>query len=270
MIKEIQNDNYECIDEIYTRKFNFNKQDVEFKMRKEIAQMSFDNYLDEISKFHSVEVMDAEVKKFVYQLNENSIILDLGCGWCWHWRDIEKYRPDIKIVAFDFVYENFLHAKKILSKETKKQIYFVNDDMHNLNFKDNTFDAIWTVQVFQHIKEINQVLKESIRVLKKNCWIYNYHLNNSIFVKLKDFFFKKKNIQMYYYLNRDIRSIEKIFFNIFKNDIVKEYNEILFHPELNLNLGKKNSYFLFLDSKMSTNNFLGSQLSRQVLIKTKK
>ena len=62
MIKEIQNDNYECIDEIYTRKFNFNKQDVEFKMRKEIAQMSFDNYLDEISKFHSVEVMDAEVK----------------------------------------------------------------------------------------------------------------------------------------------------------------------------------------------------------------
>ena len=133
MIKEIQNDNYECIDEIYTRKFNFNKQDVEFKMRKEIAQMSFDNYLDEISKFHSVEVMDAEVKKFVYQLNENSIILDLGCGWCWHWRDIEKYRPDIKIVAFDFVYENFLHAKKILSEKTKKQIYFVNDDMHNLN-----------------------------------------------------------------------------------------------------------------------------------------
>ena len=57
--------------------------------------------------------------------------------------------------------------QKILSNETKKQIYFVNDDMHNLNFKDNTFDAIWSVQVFQHIEKINQVLKESYRVLKK-------------------------------------------------------------------------------------------------------
>ena len=60
--------------------------------------------------------------------------------------------------------------------------------MHNLNFKDNTFDAIWSVQVFQHIEKINQVLKESYRVLKKDGWIYNYHLNNSIFVKLKNFF----------------------------------------------------------------------------------
>ena len=140
-------------------------------------------------KFHSIKVMDSEVKKFVYKLKENSIILDLGCGWCWHWRHINKYRPDIKIIAFDFVKENFYHAKKILSNETKKQIYFVNDDMHNLNFKDNTFDAIWSVQVFQHIEKINQVLKESYRVLKKDGWIYNYHLNNSIFVKLKNFFF---------------------------------------------------------------------------------
>ena len=270
MIKEIQNENFEYINEIYTRKFEFKKQDVEFKMRKEIAQMFFDNYLDEISKFHSIEVMDREVKKFVNQLKEDSIILDLGCGWCWHWRDLEKYRPDIRIVALDFVHENFFHAKKILSAETKKQIYFVNDDMHKLNFKDNTFDAIWTVQVFQHIQQISQVLRESVRVLKKNCWIYNYHLNNSIFVKLKDLFSKKKNIKNYYYLNRNIGLIEKIFFNIFRNKIIKEYNEIIFHPELNLYLGKKNSFLSTLDSKMSNSNFLGSLFSRQVLIKTKK
>ena len=112
MIKEIQVHNYEYSDEIYSREFTLNKQDIEFKMRKEIAQMSFSNYLDEISKFHSIKVMDSEVKKFVYKLKENSIILDLGCGWCWHWRHINKYRPDIKIIAFDFVKENFIMRKK--------------------------------------------------------------------------------------------------------------------------------------------------------------
>ena len=270
MIKEIQIQSYEYSDEIYSRQFSLNKQDVEFEMRKEIAQMSFSNYLDEISKFHSINVMDCEVKKFINNLKENSTILDLGCGWCWHWRDINKYRPDIKIIAFDFVKENFYHAKKILSNETKKQIYFVNDDMHNLNFKDNTFDAIWSVQVFQHIEKINQVLKESCRVLKKNGCIYNYHLNNSIFVKLKNFFSKKRDNRKHYYLNRDIRSIEKLFSDIFKNDIFREYNEILFHPELNLYLGKKKSFFSILDSKISNSSFLGSQLGRQILIRTKK
>ena len=33
MIQEIQIDNYEIDDEIYTRQFNFNKQDIEFQMR---------------------------------------------------------------------------------------------------------------------------------------------------------------------------------------------------------------------------------------------
>ena len=60
------------------------------------------------------------------------------------------------------------------------------------------------------------------------------------------------------------------FSNIFKNDISKEYNEILFHPELNLYLGKKNSLFSIIDSKLSNNRFFGSKFGRQVLIKTKK
>lgn len=270
MINNIQINDYKYVDEVYLGQFDSRTQDVEFRMRKEIAQMSFSNYLNEIANFHSIEVMDNEVKKFVHGLKKNSIILDLGCGWCWHWRNINRYRPDIKIIAFDFIKENFFHAKKILGKEARKQIYFVNDDMHNLNFKDNTFDAIWSVQVFQHIEQLTKVLRESNRVLKDNGVIYNYHLNNSIFVKLKNLFFKKKSIKKYYYLNRDISSVVNIFKKIFKKDISKEYNEILFHPELNLYLGKKNSIFSIIDSKISNKFFLSSLLSRQVLIRSMK
>ena len=94
---------------------------------------------------------------------------------------------------FDFVYENFFHAKKILSeKNKKKQIYFVNDDMNNFrNFeKIILVEKIWTVQVLNSIEQIDQVLRESLSVLKKDGLIYNYHLNNSIIVKFKNIFFK--------------------------------------------------------------------------------
>ena len=38
-------------------------------------------------------------------------MLDVGCGWCWHWRNISKIRPDIKIVALDFIEKIFSHGK---------------------------------------------------------------------------------------------------------------------------------------------------------------
>ena len=112
MINNIQINDYKYVDEVYLGQFDSRTQDVEFRMRKEIAQMSFSNYLNEIANFHSIEVMDNEVKKFVHGLKKNSIILDLGCGWCWHWRNINRYRPDIKIIAFDFIKENFFMPKK--------------------------------------------------------------------------------------------------------------------------------------------------------------
>ncbi len=250
---------------IYLKKFNLQKQNIEFKMRKDIANKIYKNYFDEISKYHSIEVMDHEIIKYAKQLKKNSIILDLGCGWCWHWRNIHKIRPDITIIAIDFVRENFEHAKKILSKRSLKQFYFINDDIHNINFNDNIFDSIWTVQVFQHIPNLTKVLKEAHRVLKEGGTLFNYHLNDSIFVVLKNLLFTNKNIKKYYYLNRNLNL--NLFSKIFKSKALIEYNEILFHPELRLFLGKKNSFLSKIDSKLSGPGLLKSYFARQVLTK---
>lgn len=252
---------------IYQNKFNLKKQTTEFKMRKIVAKKNYKNYFDELSKNHSIGVMDYEIVKFTSQLKKNSLILDLGCGWCWHWRNIYKLRPDIKIVAVDFIKKNFEHAKKLLPKKSLEQIYFVNDDIHNINFDTNTFDSIWTVQTFQHIPDLNKVLNESYRVLKKGGILFNYHLNNSIFIFLKNFFFGNKNIKKYYYLNRNLHKNSKLFSKVFKRKPFIEYSEILFHPELKLFFGGKNSFLSKIDSRLSGPGFLKSYFARQVLMK---
>jgi tRNA G46 methylase TrmB len=134
MIINFLKKNYRFKNGIYTKKFNSYGQNKEFKLRTNVGLRSYKNYLNEISKYHSIEVMDREIIKFTDRLKKNSIVLDVGCGWCWHWRNINKIRPDIKIVGIDFVKENFEHAKKILSKNSLKQFYFINDNLYFLCF----------------------------------------------------------------------------------------------------------------------------------------
>jgi ubiquinone/menaquinone biosynthesis C-methylase UbiE len=270
MIKVFLKKNYILKNGIYLKKFNLEKQKIEFKMRTDVAKKNFKDYFKEISKNHSIEVMDHEITKFTKQLKKNAIILDLGCGWCWHWRNIDKIRPDIVIVAIDFVRENFDHAKKILSKKSLKQFYFINDDIHNINFKNNIFDSIWTVQVFQHIPNVSKVLKEAYRVLKVGGTLFNYNLNNSVFVALKNLLLSNKSIKKYYYLNRNLNLNLKLLTKIFKKKVFIEYNEILFHPELNLFLGKKNYFLSKIDSRLSGPGLVRSYIARQVLMKITK
>ena len=270
MIEKFLKKNYVIKNGIYTKDFHLGKQNKEFLMRKTVASKVYKNYLKEISKFHSIEVMDREIIKFTRNLKKNSLIMDLGCGWCWHWRNIHKIRPDINIVAIDFVRENFYHAKKIISKKSIKQFYFINDNIYNTHFKKKMFDAVWTVQVFQHIPDLSKTLNEVYRILKPGGQLFNYHLNSSIFVKIKNLFLNNKNIKNYYYLNRDLTFNKKLFTKVFKNKILIEYNEIIFHPELKFFLGNKNSFLAKIDSLMSGSGFLRSFLARQVLMKINK
>jgi ubiquinone/menaquinone biosynthesis C-methylase UbiE len=262
--------NYRFKNGVYTKKFTSFGQNKEFKLRTNVGLKSYKNYFNEISKFHSIEVMDREIIKFTSRLKKNSIVLDLGCGWCWHWRNINKIRPDIKIVGIDFVKENFEHAKKILNRSSLKQFYFINDNIYDIKLNRNLFDAIWTVQAFQHIPNLTKVLKKIYKALKPDGILYNYNLNNSIFVEIKNFLFPNRDTKNYYYLNRNLDLNKKLFAKIFKNKVFIEFNEILFHPELKLFFGKKDSLLSKIDSKLSGLGFFRSYLARQVLIKIKK
>ncbi len=196
-------------------------------------------------------------------------MLDVGCGWCWHWRNISKIRPDIKIVALDFIEENFFHTEKLMTKQSLEQIIFLHDDFNNLKIENNSFDAVWSSQAFQHMKNLDYNFKKVYNLLKKDGWFYNFNLNDSIFVKTKKFFKKNNYIENYYYLNRDIYSQVKKLKKIFNTEPKVNYCEFFFHPEFNLTLGRENSTIIKLE-KLFSKVQIFNWMARQVLLKLKK
>ncbi|EMO45762.1 hypothetical protein LEP1GSC187_1461 [Leptospira santarosai str. ZUN179] len=101
-------------DGIYSAEIPSSEQEVELKMRSKIASKKYSNYYEIISKNHSIPVMDREVKRFLKKIKHNGIILDIGGCWGWHWRNISKERPDVKVVVMDFLRENLNHARIFL------------------------------------------------------------------------------------------------------------------------------------------------------------
>ena len=62
--------------------------------------------------------MDHEVEQFISDLPMNSIILDVGGCWGWHWRNLEVIRPDIDVVIVDFVRANLIHVKMYWERQS--------------------------------------------------------------------------------------------------------------------------------------------------------
>ena len=93
-------------------------QDDERELRVRVSSVTYDNYLDVISKNHSIPVMDYEVDVFLKKMPQGAVILDIGGCWGWHWRRIGKSRPDISILIIDFVKSNLTHALNVVKDWT--------------------------------------------------------------------------------------------------------------------------------------------------------
>ena len=99
-------------------------------------------------------------------------ILDLCCGTGKFTFAIDKYtKHNTKIIGYDFSEEMLSHARKTAEKQKCENIEFVQGDVANMPFMDNSFDAIGISFGFRnltfnsrheniHIAEIQRVLKE--------------------------------------------------------------------------------------------------------------
>ena len=74
-----------------------------------------------------------------------------------------------------------------------KQISFVHDDLDSSNFPKNSFDAIWSCQAFQHMNNINKKFRIAHYILREGGFLYNFNLNYSVFIFLRNLFKNKKN-----------------------------------------------------------------------------
>lgn len=246
----------------------------EFILRKKIAKKKYENFFKEIALHHSINVMDREVEKFLKLLPKNSIVCDIGGSWGWHWRNIDKDRPDIKVIIVDFIFENLLIAKKILENKINKQIFLINDDCCKFNIKNNLFNAVWSVQTLQHIPNYVYVYKKIYNQLKPSGYFYNCNLNINYMINLIYWILNKKYLikgfNNNYYLEKSNNVQKKYLEAIFKNKVTTIYSELLFHPDLKLFTGSKNNFIGKIDSLLSGNSIVKKIFARQETFLIKK
>ncbi len=257
---------------------DYGQQNQEKILREGIAiNKKYGDYLLEIKKHHSIPVMDTEVKKFLNIIPKNGIVLDIGGCWGWHWRNIDKNRPDVKVIILDLIRENLFHAKKLLAKQIdRQQVILVHGNASNLEFEEEIFDGVWSVQTTQHIPNFFKVCSEIYKVLKPEGVYWDYNLNNAKFTRLIYKLFKKNyhtngNLEGFYFLRRVNDEVFSTLKKIFNPNFEIRYSEILFSPELHFPIGGgPSSIFGYIDCKMTGKGLIRSLIARQCSFHVKK
>jgi len=100
-----------------------------------------------------------------YKLNNNSSILDVGCGKAFLLYEIKKLLPKIKICGFDISKYGLNSSKKEI-----KKFLFVHKAQNKYPFKNKQFDLVISLGCLHNLKifEIKKALNEIQRVGKKS------------------------------------------------------------------------------------------------------
>lgn len=102
------------------------------------------------------------VRKYAEEANS---VLDIGCADGMFTNVILKATKAQKLIAIDVVKTSVDWAKKHWKKN--KKLKFIVGDAHNLKFKDSSFDAVFIMEVLEHVEDPLKVLRDVKKVLKK-------------------------------------------------------------------------------------------------------
>jgi ubiquinone/menaquinone biosynthesis C-methylase UbiE len=94
-------------------------------------------------------------------IGKNKKVLDLGCGKGFLLYEIKKILNNIEILGIDFSKHAKLNAKKEISR------YIISNDIRRkLNYKDNDFDLVISINTLHNLKlkPLMQCLKEIERI----------------------------------------------------------------------------------------------------------
>jgi len=124
--------------------------------------------------------------------DKKSALLDLGCGQGFFIEKIlENVKSDINIYGIDLSYELLKIAEDKFSDN--KKVSLKHTDAENLShLKDNSIDKIYSVLALQNMKDVEKVMIEVKRVLKKDGRCL-FVINHPAFrvPKESDWFFEK-------------------------------------------------------------------------------
>ncbi|QMS96659.1 class I SAM-dependent methyltransferase [Streptococcus equinus] len=97
-------------------------------------------------------------------LDNPSVIVDLGCGTGEISLALSKYFPNSKVIGIDREDKFIIENKKKYTQQ--KNLSFIQSDCYCLPFENNTIDLCYSRFLFQHLRKPDLAIKEIFRILK--------------------------------------------------------------------------------------------------------
>lgn len=119
-------------------------------------------------EFLQVNLLLKILKESGSEVNEDSLVLDFGCGEGWA---VYQYRKK-GVKAFGVDIKNcYSHVQKLcqsedLNKANEAIFRTIDTDNYRIPFDDNFFDVVVSDEVFEHVQNYQEALAEIKRVLK--------------------------------------------------------------------------------------------------------
>lgn len=105
--------------------------------------------------------------KYLFNTLENELpktdikILDIGCGGGAFCRAVKKYYPKYSVYGLD------INAQAIkVAQKMSRNIDYIQGDIYKLPFKNETFDAVLSFDVWEHLSDPVKALEQVYQVLK--------------------------------------------------------------------------------------------------------
>lgn len=210
-----------------------------------------------------MESSKALAKTLKDEVNEYNKILDVGCGTGHYLASL------LKAIDHPFSYTGVDATRYYvdLAIDTWKGIFddakFVQGDIFNLPFEDNSFDVVYCCNVLLHLPSVEIPIKELIRVAKRLIIVRSLFSDRSF--RVMDVH-KSNNEE---YLEFDINGQPKSFhyYNIYSkdyiNDILKKskVNNVEFKEDTNFNANAIQKEFELFESSDQTHMLDGYQVN---------
>lgn len=110
-----------------------------------------------------VDEVETDLAFKLFKPEKGMRILDIGCGTGNF--SIKLAEKGCKVIGVD-ISQEMLKIAREKAKKKNLDIEFYNMDVYNLDFQDQTFDAVFSMAAFEFIKEPLKALDEIFRVTK--------------------------------------------------------------------------------------------------------
>lgn len=105
------------------------------------------------------------------KLKSGDHVLDAGCGTGVLARELKETFKDITVEGLDYSEVRIAQAKKH-NKNTHHKIHFFQDNIEQLSILDNTYDAVVSRYVLEHLPNPSVAIAELYRILKPGGQLY--------------------------------------------------------------------------------------------------